>query len=367
MIRNAALSVTHKFLLNALAGILVLLILGEDISYGQLGTQPPGPSGSVSQQSQSPSPGPTAKEIKESAAKEIKESKETIRDYPSVGVGIANAIAWPVCLLLIVMVLMSGVIFSAKFRRLFGLTKIVREIKAGGIEMKIDADLVKDVEKHLRESFADLVADAKLRYQEMASAQRISQHLSRVVLEALPEVLSANNLAIDLASVRATVHVPDIIFQEFLYQLIDYFPVGGGADRRFPEGFGIIGRSWRLGESMGRGIAVVPGPTGVRGLIENWGMSHKAALSQSRRNPADLCVILRSDVDGQVPIGLLYIDSTAPDAFGRNPDHDSEVANDIARALEQHEDVRALGCAVARAMPPLLMAAPKIDITGDVT
>lgn len=308
----------------------------------------------------------STKESREQTSKEIKETaKETIKEFPSDIVSIIGALAWPMSVLFIVLSILMGLIFSRRIRKIFGLTRVIREIKAGGIEMKIDLDVVKEVERALGDSFNELIIDAKTKYQEMVSTQRVAQHLSNVILKALPEVLESHKVEIDLATVRGTVHVPDIIFEEYLYQLTDYFPTGGGSDRRFPEGFGIIGRAWRLGESMGRGIAVAPGPSGVRDLIENWGMSYQAALVQSRRNPADLSIILRDQSDGNVPIGILYIDSTASDAFGRDAGNDSKVANQIAVALEQHALVQILTQAVKRAMVPLLMAAPRIDITGD--
>lgn len=360
---------TFKVFIYGAAIALVLFILSVDATYGQRSTQPQPSQNPVAPQ-QPAAIAPT-KSSPAAPIKEIKEFKETkeILVHPSDWVGVTNALAWPVAVVLTVLILIVGIVTSRRIRKVFGLTRIIREFKAGGIEMKIDSDVVKEVQAHLRDSFTELVADAKAHYQEMASVQRISQHLGKVILQALPEVLENHNLKIDLATVRATVHVPDIIFSEHLYQLVDYFPGGGGADRRFPEGFGIMGRSWRLGESMGRGLAVLPGTVGVRELIEQWGMSYKAALVQSRRSPADLCIILKSETEEQLPVGLLYIDSTLENAFGRNSKEgeDSVVASDVACALENHSDTKALGGAISRAMPPLLLAAPKIDITGTAT
>lgn len=369
MIEQDGILNTFKISMRGAAVALVLFILNVDATFGQPSTQPQPSQHPVS--TQQPAAIAPAQYSPAAPIKEIKESKETkeILVHPSDWVGVTNALAWPGAVVLTVFILIVGIVTSRRIRKVFGLTRIIREFKAGGIVMKIDLDVVKEVETHLRDSFNELVADAEVHYQQMASLQRISQHLGKVILHALPEVLRRHGLEIDPATVRGTVHVPDIIFSEHLYQLVDYFPGGGGADRRFPEGFGIIGRSWRLGESMGRGIAVPPGPDGLRELIEHWGMSYTDAITQSRRSPADLCIILKSESDGQLPVGLLYIDSTAENAFGKNAEEgeDSVVANDIARKLEIHCDTKALASAISRGMPPLLMAAPRIDITGAAT
>ena len=44
---------------------------------------------------------------------------------------------------------------------------------------------------------------------------------------------------------RSTIYVPDVLFQDTLYQLLDYYPEGGGRGRRKSLRFGIIGLAWR--------------------------------------------------------------------------------------------------------------------------
>jgi len=50
---------------------------------------------------------------------------------------------------------------------------------------------------------------------------------------------------------RCTVYVPDLLFAEHLYQLVDYSPRGpkDRSGRVYPFHLGIIGRAWRLGRS----------------------------------------------------------------------------------------------------------------------
>jgi hypothetical protein len=79
---------------------------------------------------------------------------------------------------------------------------------------------------------------------------------------AIPAVLAAHD--VDMARpIRGTIHVPDIIFKEYLYQLTKYYVltengsrVEGSPGRRFSMRFGIIGRAWRLKESIAVGYAL---------------------------------------------------------------------------------------------------------------
>ena len=142
-------------------------------------------------------------------------------------------------------------------KRLFGvLPKFLRKIRAGGVDLEINAEAVEEVRKYLLGSFDELVAKAKEEYQRMASVQQISVHLGKVLDDALPRILTANHIVDAPAEVRGTIHVPDIVFSSYLYQLVDYYPAdrrpGGSAHRRVSQRYGMIGRSWWLGESRVR-------------------------------------------------------------------------------------------------------------------
>jgi hypothetical protein len=356
---------SRRLIIRAL-GLVVLILIGALLSdsigrgfgqptgQGQVAPSMPAPPATPgSTPAPSPTPPTVAAPIKET--KETKETKE-IKDHPSDWVEFAGAIAWPLCLLLIVLVLL----FSKTGRRMFGLfPRVVRKISAGGVEMEISADAVEQVREYLRDSFDELVARAKDEYQRMASVQQISNHLSRIIDNALPRVLAANQITALPANVRSTIHVPDIVFSSYLYQLVNYYPnddrPGGSAHRRFSQRFGIIGRCWRLGESMGRGNAVAVGSNATRQLIEQWGMM-RSEVSQTRGRPADLCVILRNDEHLQ--IGILFVDSTTPDGFGSD-----EVAVNVVNTLETEAETLALSRALERVLAPLRVAAPDLEIT----
>ena len=115
--------------------------------------------------------------------------------------------------------------------------------------------------------------------------------------------------------------MPDIVFKDYVYQLVDYYPNANRATtagRRLSQRFGIVGRAWRLRQSMGRGIAVSD-VDGSNQLIMYWGMQRDEADDQTHLRPANLCVMLIDPEDNDNRVGLLYVDSTVPNAFGINP------------------------------------------------
>jgi hypothetical protein len=59
-----------------------------------------------------------------------------------------------------------------------------------------------------------------------------------------------------------------------------------------------------------------------------------------------------------VQIGLLFVDSTAPDGFGTDA-----VAVNVANALGTQPEILALSRALERALAPLRIAAPDLEIT----
>ena len=281
-----------------------------------------------------------------------------------------SSILWPLLGLLIVML----VGFNSRVGRLFGLLpKFVHKIKGpAGIEIEINAEAAKEVRANFRASYKEFVALAKDEYERMADARSVRELLRNVVQTALPEVLREKGIEYKQESVRATIHVDDIVFRSYFCQLIDYFPgqSRGGAGRRFSHRYGIIGQSWRLEELLGRGEAVAAHAdkeTAIRDLVRSWGMTEEEAAHAAYERPATLSVLLRHD--GQMH-GVLYIDSKHENAFGfdvttretQPKGHARPDANEVARALEGYSATVRLARAVAEVREPLRLAAPFLEV-----
>lgn len=252
----------------------------------------------------------------------------------------------------------SFVSFNQRIGRMLGLTaRIVRKIKYGGLEMEISADAVDQIRSLLTGSIDELIAKARLEYDRMADLMNIYTHLERCCA-ALAQILENHGLDKKVEGLRATVYTRDIIFSDYLYQLVDYYPVrSGAAGRRFSQRFGIIGRSWRSHESLSEGDAM-SGDDKEHLLVREWGMTKHEAAATSRARPSYATIILKGGADsGALPIGVLFIDSTKTDAFG-----DGDVAQKVIAELADSFEVIILAKALDQAIVPLRVAAPNIDI-----
>jgi hypothetical protein len=125
-------------------------------------------------------------------------------------------------------------------------------------------------------------------------------------------IKSFNNI-LDVPGIRCTLHVPDVLFADTLYQLVDYYPGKGGKGRRKSIRFGIIGKTWRLSESQESGDV----STKKRDLILDWGMTMEEAAAAGQGRPSFVSVLLLDENNTQA--GIFFMDSTRPNAFTSPP------------------------------------------------
>jgi hypothetical protein len=327
------------------------------------------PSGSTQPQAAPPAPPggpPTSGVVREKETKETKESTE-IKDHPSdwaavvsAFFGMVSAFAWPGALILFLSILLTAIVRHPEFREIFGtFGSVVRKITVAGVGLEIDSAAMQRIREFVGKTVDELMAKAKLEYDRMAEGFSVDERLSQIVRKALPRILTAHQLP-EPENVRATVHVPDILFKDYLYQLVSYFPAtaaGGPAGRRFSQRYGMIGRAWRMERSVGTGRAVRDPPQ----LIEFFGMNPNEA--QTHPNPAVICVILRHE---GVQVGVLFIDSPVENAFGRNGDAagpPEATADQVAQALEAAPLTASLARAVAQVMEPMRLTTRIVDLS----
>ncbi len=356
--------------------LAIVFVLGGVTSAGTLNAQvprssPSAPASPIAAPPPTPTPtretapvGATSPQTPQIPAKEkeisiSKSEVKEIKDHPSTLVGLVDALAWPVVVIFVLIALLR----SSWISRAIGfLPQAVRAIKVSvaGVEMEINQQAAEEVRSFLVAPIEDLRKKADTEYKKMADAQRVYELLQSAIEVGCTSVLERKQIQRP-ALIRGTVHVPDIVFNEYLYQLVNYYPgsrANGPAGRRFSQRFGIIGRSWRLGESMARPTAPGTSAEDIRDLVEQWGMSREEAAGQSRTHPACICVILRSPEDNNLPVGLLYLDTTQDQGFGS----DDAMAVEVARTMETEEVVQRLALAVGRTIMLLRLAGPKLDI-----
>lgn len=105
---------------------------------------------------------------------------------------------------------------------------------------------------------------------------------------------------------RATIHIPDPLFANRLYQLLNYQPKGGGAGRVFSARSGIIGMAWRNRASD----RWYQGLTDEVELRRKWGMTPEEAAERVSADSEKLFLAFPLfDASGAVPIGVFYFDA----------------------------------------------------------
>src|SRR6266567_1135693 len=112
--------------------------------------------------------------------------------------------------------------------------------------------------------------------------------------------------------VRSTLYVLDRLFDETVYQLVDYYPTQAvpGRSRTYSTRYGIIGKTWRSEESQYDATV----PTAEGQLILEWGMTLEEAKKAAHGRQSFGCVALKNSRTSLV--ALLYLDAPQPNAFG---------------------------------------------------
>jgi hypothetical protein len=91
----------------------------------------------------------------------------------------------------------------------------------------------------------------------------------------------------------------------------------------------MIGLTWRTARHQGHWDAA---DSKSDELIRTWGMTKDEASDPSRQKPSYLCVLLKTAKNA--PAGVLFMDSSAKDAFGRNDDEVKALAERLAKKCE---------------------------------
>jgi hypothetical protein len=280
--------------------------------------------------------------------------------------GFLGKIAWPlVTFVLAIMLMGSGAIAK--------LLPLIRSVKAGGVEVEFNPADAKRARATIVDTYRDFNRVAREAYAQAVRVHSIRENLRTSVDAIRGKLQVAGHWPSE--DYRATIHVPDVVISEFLYQLVDYLPSGLGSGRRFSVRRGIIGRCWRLRCSLGAGDALAPtkqdpATANVHGhspddtaLVEQWGMTwDEAETWRKDKRHSFLCILLRDSRGSKAPhppVGILYVDSVAPNAFGTD-----DVARSVAVQLESDPALHNLGSRVAEALDELREGGTFLDLTS---
>ncbi|MDI4233414.1 hypothetical protein OZ411_11375 [Bradyrhizobium sp. Arg237L] len=190
--------------------------------------------------------------------------------------------------------------------------------------------------KEIEEAYVaakDYVVQIRKRHKIDALVGNLSSEVARIVGDTCPE------------DFRLTVHIPDLVFDDRLYQLVEYYDKRGEqvtkdkSGRAFSIRYGIIGRVWRSGvaEIEGELIsaedrALIKDISDVRELekfiARRWGLTLDEA---ARIRPYQSYGAIRIE-RGDKPPGLVFFDSKVKNAFDG-----AASRNEIGRAVQESD------------------------------
>ncbi|HEV8697193.1 MAG TPA: hypothetical protein VGQ89_05815 [Candidatus Limnocylindrales bacterium] len=191
--------------------------------------------------------------------------------------------------------------------------------------------------------------DTRDRYRALVKGHRIAELHEQLIRDCCPSAISATRF-------RSTIHVADILFAESYYQLLPYWPCGGGEARSWSIRYGIVGNTWRHGTSQG----VVDIKEHADKLIDVWGMtSEEAQVAMHGAAQSLIAVVLRDSANRVV--GLFYADALDAKVFGADDAEWTALALKIEQGAARIGLIRALSDMVAD-----LPRSPIIPMLGKV-
>lgn len=236
---------------------------------------------------------------------------------------------WPFTILIALWILARS---NSSMSLLLGLLGALRKVNLFGAEIELNEQTKRriqsaagDIESALQEykertdrEFARIVA----RYQ-------IEQALSKFIDS--PELKAFRNDPD--RDFRCTIHVPDPIRYDRLYQLVDYCPDGSGRGRDFSVRYGIIGKVWRM-EKMQLANDLFQTKKAQRTheeeideIMSDWGMNRREAES-ALKHRSYFCFPLTYE---DRKVGLFYIDAKEKNSF--NETKEAEVSSRAQKEL----------------------------------
>lgn len=241
---------------------------------------------------------------------------------------------WPFVALVAVAAL---AVFKELPSRLGQMIRPLHSIKVLGAELTLTEQEASQVEHTAQEVLTSYRRTVNAEYDRLARYYAIAAQFE----QAIEKASRASGIHFGaISGLRATLYVEDELIEDHLYQLIDYYPEGGGHGRTFSMRFGIIGRTWRLRESQLHEEV----PTDAKELVLNWGMTKQQAQVAGQGRQSFSCTLLR-DANGAV-VGLVFIDARERSAFkGLDPAEQRAFHDSLSNACD--------ACAVTYGMASL--------------
>lgn len=267
-------------------------------------------------------------------------------------VALAEAWAWPLATLFLVAVVLIWITVSTAAKPIltvmFGR---VRRISAFGVEFDLTQAAAMQTRTNVEAGFDELRTKLKRQFDALIDGEGLNNKL----MDMAENVVRPHLTQEAGRSFRCTIHIQDVLFEDALYQLLDYYPLGGGRGRTHSIRFGMIGRCARLSQPDIQADVT----TNAAKLIESWAMTTAEAAIVGRDRQSFAAVPL-FDEDRQL-LGIFYVDAVPRGAWVPEPEADV-ATHSLCRSIEEHSRRCGLAPALARIMSEMRKTGPRLRL-----
>ncbi|MGO9334598.1 MAG: hypothetical protein ACLQCU_11230 [Acidimicrobiales bacterium] len=249
----------------------------------------------------------------------------------------------------LVLILVAYLIISGQLAKLLSR---LRGASGGPFKIELSEEGAKATKDGVETQFSAMRSQLRSEFDRIAKKKKLKEKLTAVMTA--PDIAAwlSGPKSGETPRYRCTVHVPDPLLRDHLYQLLDYFPDGQGRGRSFSCRAGLIGVVWRTEAPQES-----EGSMSDARMVLEWGMtSREAALSRATGRRSFIGVPLKDPQES--PVGVLYLDSQDAGTFGDTAEKRLELATALAKVCR---DTQLTSC-LTEAVRAMLQKSPEIDL-----
>ena len=214
---------------------------------------------------------------------------------------------------------------------------LLRSFKGFGLELSFAEKNRSNEEIHIafQKVFSELRQQVRTHLKLFSQRKNLQKMLAETSEEVIAKINRLRNDGRKNIDFRCTVHVPDMLLDQFLCQLLDYEPKGKGMGRAWSIFYGMIGRTWRScqPELLHLGPSQDASENMLR-CIREYGMTKDQIKYVAKGRKSYMAIPLK-DAMGDM-LGVFYIDADELHAFGTNKnDKAEEIQNEIICATSK--------------------------------
>lgn len=268
---------------------------------------------------------------------------------------VLQAWAWPIAVLLLVVAFLLWVSYSTAAKPfLVAMFGRVRRVTAFGVEFDLSEKAAIKTRNSVEEGFDEIRQNLKREFDSKISEKNLDNKLFEIAVRAVKPILHGDEAK---NTYRCTIHVPDVLFEDSLYQLLDYYPSGGGRGRARSARLGIIGRCSRINLPDIKSNVTVQ----TAELVEQWAMTTAEASSIGRDRRSFAAIPLFDD--HRQLLGIFYVDAKPKDAWGDDPNLDNDPEDHpLSRGIRQEAKAQGMIVALGEIMTEMRKKGPGIRI-----